>query len=208
MPRRTREHPLRRARKILGLSQAKLARLVGCKPISIRMIENGRLKMSHKLENRVVFETGFDFFLSEERNELVNAFGEPLTADVRERMKEKTRAVDEAFVRRLADNFAFNIEVLLIASLATDSNRFWNVKREIGFELHKIGELFELGEGVLKILNKLEVDWKKELWFASHRAGKEATNRAILSKWYQDRQDRTSAIKKAKAPKSPARQIP
>ena len=53
-------HVLRTVRALRGLSQPALARLVGVEPITIRKIENGELKPSRKLANRLATETGVD----------------------------------------------------------------------------------------------------------------------------------------------------
>jgi transcriptional regulator with XRE-family HTH domain len=53
-------HVLRTVRALRELSQPALARLVGVEPITIRKIENGELKPSRKLANRLAIETGVD----------------------------------------------------------------------------------------------------------------------------------------------------
>jgi len=53
-------HVLRTTRKIYGLSQAKLASMVGISLTAIKQIETGRLQPSPTLSHRIYMQTGLD----------------------------------------------------------------------------------------------------------------------------------------------------
>lgn len=53
-------HPLRKVRKAIGMSQDGFARLVRCSTPTVHAIENGRLRMSQALEASIFIETGAD----------------------------------------------------------------------------------------------------------------------------------------------------
>jgi len=61
MPKKPRfNHPLRKVRKAIGVSQDGFARLVRCSTPTIHAIENGRLRMSQTLEASISVATGAD----------------------------------------------------------------------------------------------------------------------------------------------------
>lgn len=53
-------HVLRTVRTLYGLSQQKLARMVGCSLTTIKQIETGRLSPSAQLAHRIYMRTGLD----------------------------------------------------------------------------------------------------------------------------------------------------
>jgi transcriptional regulator with XRE-family HTH domain len=53
-------HVLRTVRTLYGLSQQKLARLVGCSLTTIKQVETGRLRPSANLAHRIYMQTGLD----------------------------------------------------------------------------------------------------------------------------------------------------
>jgi len=59
MPKKPRfNHPLRKVRKAIGMSQTEFARLVRCSTPTVHAIENGLLRISPTLEARIHVETG------------------------------------------------------------------------------------------------------------------------------------------------------
>jgi DNA-binding XRE family transcriptional regulator len=51
-------HCLAFLRKLLGLTQAEMASLVGCATVTIKAVELGKLKLSFKLAERISAKTG------------------------------------------------------------------------------------------------------------------------------------------------------
>jgi DNA-binding XRE family transcriptional regulator len=47
-------------RSVAGLTQQRLADLIGCSRMSIQQIELGRLKLSDKMAEKISFHTGID----------------------------------------------------------------------------------------------------------------------------------------------------
>jgi transcriptional regulator with XRE-family HTH domain len=84
-------HVLRTVRKLYGLSQQKLANLVGCSLPTIKQIETGRLRPSAGLADRIYMQTGLDpgqlldNFMPEEP---LHAMGMPLSKETFEWMQK------------------------------------------------------------------------------------------------------------------------
>lgn len=61
MPRPPRfDHPIRKIRRIIGYTQAKLAAELGVSEIAVKRVENGDLALSNQMKKRLMIATGVD----------------------------------------------------------------------------------------------------------------------------------------------------
>jgi transcriptional regulator with XRE-family HTH domain len=90
-------HPLRKVRKAIGLSQAGFARLLGCSTPTIHAVENGK-RISRTLEARIYVETGANTQeLSKGRKgKCLDQNGQPYSTDFYQCWKTKKEGYDKS----------------------------------------------------------------------------------------------------------------
>jgi transcriptional regulator with XRE-family HTH domain len=99
MPKKPRfNHPLRKVRKAIGLSQAGFARLIQCSTPTIHAVENGRLRISPALETRIHVETGANTqeLIKGRKGKALDQDGQPYSSDFYQRWKTKKEGYDKS----------------------------------------------------------------------------------------------------------------
>jgi DNA-binding XRE family transcriptional regulator len=99
MPKKPRfNHPLRKVRKAIGMSQAEFARLVRCSTPTIHAIENGLLRISPILEARIHVETGANTqeLVKCKKGKSLDQDGQPYTNEFYQRWKTRKANYDNS----------------------------------------------------------------------------------------------------------------
>jgi transcriptional regulator with XRE-family HTH domain len=149
-------HPLREVRRILGLSQVKLANRIDVAPITIKKIEGGQ-RLSGEIARRIAAETGvMPWDLIGENKTFRIYDGSPLSKESYELRKHRDATTPMSLVDEYVRNFAFHIEILLDASLDGESNKFSQVVSALYRSLSGIKHDFKLDKEVESILKDSE----------------------------------------------------
>ncbi len=148
-------HVLRTVRRRYGLSQQKLARLVGCSLTTIKQIETGRLRPSAPLAGRIYVVTGLDpsQLMDNSLPETpLDATGAPLSKDTfkwieeRHRESQTQKHVDES----LRHAFAV-LEILLDAGAR--KGRLWALRPALQDAINKLIKDFALEKDFIRLLS-------------------------------------------------------
>jgi transcriptional regulator with XRE-family HTH domain len=147
-------HVLRTVRKLYGLSQQKLANLVGCSLPTIKQIETGRLRPSSELAHRIYMQTGLDpnqlrnNFMPEEP---LHAMGMPLSKETFERIKkgQQENQSQDHVDQRLRHLEAF-LKILLDASLR--HGKLWALYPALLDAIDKLTRDFDLEKDFCRLL--------------------------------------------------------
>lgn len=148
-------HVLRSTRHLYGLSQARLAGMVGCATITIKNVENGTLQPSSFLAHRIFMQTGLD------PGQLIENFtpetpfgviGEPLTKDYLKHMqKARESSENREHVDQSVKHLSSALEIILDASIIR-GHKLWAVRPALQNAIQKIVDEFELGSDVASLL--------------------------------------------------------
>ena len=98
MPKKPRfNHPLRKVRKAIGLSQAGFARLIQCSTPTIHAVENGK-RISPALETRIHVETGANTkeLIKGRKGKALDQDGQPYSSDFYQCWKTKKEDYDKS----------------------------------------------------------------------------------------------------------------
>jgi putative transcriptional regulator len=153
MPRpATTNHPLRQVRETLGLSQIELANRVGCAPVTIKKIENGKLVPGQKLARRLAAEMDIHAHMLLEPARITDRRGKPLSAEAHKEKAALTRLTPAKKVDFLVQTFSVMIEALLEASLESPRPKIHHVLNALRDTLDELITDFRLDAEVEKIL--------------------------------------------------------
>ena len=164
-------HPIRRLRGEIGFTQGRFAALIGVSTSALQQIELGAMKLTSKIEGRIVSVTGVKgACLRGRRGKLVTSAGEPFTRKHFERRDERAAWKASEFERKcVAKELQRRVDVILEAA--------WKLKR---FDIVE-SELWDVLDALRKThgLHKLTDDLLKrgpdprERWtaLASRRKG-------------------------------------
>ncbi len=157
-------HVLRTTRHLYGLSQAKLAAMVGCAAITIKSVEAGKLQPSASLAYRIYMETGLDpgqlmeNFMPETPFDVI---GEPLTAEHLQQM-QKIRQESETCekIDQSVKHLSAALEVVLDASIR--EHKLWALRPALQNAIQRVIDDFNLNNDITRLLLDR---WRiKDLW--------------------------------------------
>jgi transcriptional regulator with XRE-family HTH domain len=153
------EHPLRTARRILGLSQPRFGAQVGVSGVTIQQIENHVMKISDSLAQKIAIVWG----LSSEQLMTGNdpkrprfSDGTLFTREDYESRKAGPRDIDRKFVDIHVKNFTFALEALLDA--ANEARRYGPFNTALTKRLRTLVEEFGLGGPLEEIFKDYAAD--------------------------------------------------
>jgi transcriptional regulator with XRE-family HTH domain len=149
-------HVLRTVRKLYGLSQQKLANLVGCSLPAIKQIETARLRPSAGLAHRIYMQTGLnpdqllDNFMPEEP---LHPMGMPLSKEIFQWMQQghQEHQTKEHVDERLR-HFKAVLEVLLDAS--TRQGKLWALQPALQDAIDRLIRDFDLDKDFRRLLRE------------------------------------------------------
>jgi DNA-binding XRE family transcriptional regulator len=138
-------HVLRTARIQLGLTQAKLASLVGASTIAIKRIEGGSMKVSRQMAQRISTVTRLDFQQLLDNSEPESPVIYP--------------ASNEALSMEMIETETAQLALVIRDTLSRSKNpmRFWTLRNVMNQKLFEAREEFGLSA---KTYRSRDVDWK------------------------------------------------
>jgi transcriptional regulator with XRE-family HTH domain len=149
-------HVLRTLRQRYGLSQSKLAALIGRATITVKLVESGRLKVSPELAHRIFMVTGLDpgqlieNFLPEEPMDPMQF---PLTSATFAWRKEARKdAQSEKHVEESLNHYTEVLRLLLDASIR--DRKLWALRPALQNAINKLIKGFDLGDEVETLLKE------------------------------------------------------
>jgi transcriptional regulator with XRE-family HTH domain len=165
MPRKPKEpHVLRSMRNLYGLSQSKLASMVGCSPMTIKQIEAGTLRPSADLAHRIYIATWLDpeQLIENSMPELPRSpMGEPLTPETPQLIGRTHREAES--INNLSASkrhYAAVIDLLLDSSIS--GNKLWALRVAFRAAIERLIADFELEPAIKELLAKR---WaSQDLW--------------------------------------------
>ncbi len=147
-------HVLRTTRARYGLSQSKLASLIGRATITIKQIESGKLAVSPELAYQVFIVTRLDpdqlieNFMPEQP---MDPSGQALTGETFTWMKEaRADAQSEKHVEESLNHYTEVLRLLLDASIR--EGKLWALRPALQNAINKLMKKFELEADVQKLL--------------------------------------------------------
>jgi transcriptional regulator with XRE-family HTH domain len=146
-------HPLRTARRILGLSQPAFGAQVGVSGITIQQVENQVMQMSRSLAQKISITYGLDpdqLMAGREAQKPRFTDGTVFSRQEYERRKAGPRDVDDRkTVDEHVSNFTFALEALLDA--ANETRRYGPFQNALQKRLRDLAQEFELHGALEKI---------------------------------------------------------
>jgi transcriptional regulator with XRE-family HTH domain len=148
-------HVLRTVRKLYGLSQQKLANLVGCSLTGIKQIETNRLRPGPDLAHRIYMQTGLDPGQLMENSfpeTPFHAMGMPLTKDTFKWMQERH---EEGQTQRHVDESLHHIQAVLeiLLDASTRHGKLWALRPALQNAIGKLIKDFALEKDFVRLLS-------------------------------------------------------
>jgi transcriptional regulator with XRE-family HTH domain len=185
MPRKPKRlHVLHTLRNLYGLSQPKLAGMVGCSPMTIKQIEAGTLRPSADLAHRIYIATWLDpeQLIENSMPELPRSpMGEPLTPETPQ-LIGRTHREGEG-LNKLAESkrhYAALIDLLLDSSIP--KNKLWALRVAFRAAIERLISDFELEAAIKELLTKrwASQDLWRELYVKANAPESVNANGAII----------------------------
>jgi transcriptional regulator with XRE-family HTH domain len=149
-------HVLRTVRKLYGLSQAKLAVLVGISLTAVKQIETGRLRPSANLAHRIYMQTGLDPGQLMENSfpeTPFHAMGMPLSKEMFKGMQERHK---ESQTQEHVDQSLRHLEAVLrlLLDVSTRQGKLWALRPALQNAIQKLIADFDLEADFLRLLSQ------------------------------------------------------
>jgi transcriptional regulator with XRE-family HTH domain len=185
MPKKPKQlHVLRTLRELYGLSQPKLAALVGCSPMTIKQIEAGTLRPSADLTHRIFTQTQLDpeQLIENSWPELPRSpMGEPLTPESFQLLRRMHRNAQSLGILVASKrHYGEVINLLLDASVPDD--KLWALRVAFRAAIERLIADFDLEPAIKELLAKrwASQDLWRELYVKANAPETVNANGAII----------------------------